>query len=137
MRIYEDLRGLQRRLAVMQSIVVVVILLLVAQFWNLQVLHGRYYRALAENNRVRTVRLAAPRGPLLDRKGRILVENRAAFDVMLTPEHAEDLPASISRLARLLNVDEGSVRERLARRGAPFRSVVVKADATVEDVAAV
>jgi penicillin-binding protein 2 len=136
-RIYEDLRVVQARLGVMQFIVLSLITGLMAFFWYLQVLRGRHYRDLAENNRSRLVNIAAPRGPLLDRNGRVLVENRPSFNLVLTPEHSEDLDATVSRLGRVLQMGEGQIRERIARRGAPFRRVVVKGDASAEDVAAI
>ena len=137
MRIYEDLRVVRARLAVMQFLVVSLVAGLTAYFWYLQVLRGKTYRALAENNRSRLVAIAAPRGPLLDRDGRVLVENRPSFNVVLTPEHSEDLDATVSRLGRVLQMGEAQIRERIARRGAPFRRVVVKSDATPEDVATI
>jgi penicillin-binding protein 2 len=136
-RIYEDLRTVQVRLAVLQHALVGLVVLLTASFWHLQVLRGRHFRELAENNRSRTVAIAAPRGPLLDRSGRLLVENRPSFNVVMTPEHSEDLDQTVARLAEVLQVGEAQIRERLARREGPFRSVVVKADASIADVAAV
>lgn len=136
MRIYEDLRVVQARLSVLQSVAVGLVALLAIQFWNLQVVRGRYFKALAENNRSRSVALAAPRGPLLDREGRVLVENRPSFNVLLTPEHAEDLDAEVARLARALAIGEAQIRERLARR-AVLRPAVVKTDVALADVAAV
>jgi penicillin-binding protein 2 len=135
-RIYEDLRTVQTRLGALQYVVVASLTLLVAQFWYLQVLRGRHFRELAENNRRRLVPIAAPRGPLLDRNGRVLVENRASFSVVLTPEHSESLDGTVVRLAQLLGTGEAQIREKLARRDAPFRPVVVKSDASVADVAA-
>ena len=135
MRIYEDLRVVQTRLAVVQYVILVLLALLAASFWHLQVLRHRYYRTLAENNRIRVVPIAAPRGPLLDRHGRPLVENRPSFNIVLAPEQSQDLDDTISRLARVLGIGQGALRERLARRGAPFHPVVVKADASIEDVA--
>jgi penicillin-binding protein 2 len=136
MRIYEDLRVVQSRLGVVQTVVATLVAILTIHFWNLQVVRGRYFRAQAESNRTRPVPLAAPRGALLDRKGRILVENRPSFNVVLTPEHAEDLDATVARLGRTLQLGEAQIRERLARRQPPFRQVVVKTDASIEDVAA-
>jgi penicillin-binding protein 2 len=136
-RIYEDLRVVQGRLGVLQFIVVGLLALLAILFWNLQVVRGRYFKNLAENNRRRLVTLAAPRGPLLDRGGKLLVENRPSFDVVMTPEHAEDLDGTVVRLARVLRMGEAQIRERLVRRAQPFRPVVVKEDASLEDVAAV
>ena len=91
MRIYEDLRLVQTRLTVLQNALVLVMVLLAGVFWHLQVVRGRSFKALAENNRSRVVPIAAPRGPLLDRRGRILVENRPSFNIVVRPEHVEDL----------------------------------------------
>jgi penicillin-binding protein 2 len=134
-RIYEDLRVVQSRLVVLQGVAVSVVALLVVQFWNLQVIRARHFRELAENNRSRLVTLAAPRGALLDREGRVLVGNRPSFNVVLVPEHAVDLDRVVSRLASTLGMGEGAIRERLARRQ-PYRPVVVKVDAPLADVAA-
>jgi penicillin-binding protein 2 len=134
-RIYEDLRVVQSRLAVLQAMVVGLVVVLVIQFWSLQVLRAKHFRQLAESNRSRLVTLAAPRGALLDRKGQVLVANRPAFNVVLTAEHAENLDRVVSRLSTTLAVGEAILRERLARRQ-PYRPLVVKADATLADVAA-
>src|SRR5919197_6310371 len=116
-RIYEDLRSLQRRLAVIQGVVVAAMVLVTAYFWHLQVLRGRYYRELAENNRLRTVPIPAPRGPLFDRYGRILAENRSSFNVVLTTEHLDHLSQSLGHLRKLLDIDVEAVRQRLNTKG--------------------
>ncbi len=135
MRIYEDLRVVQARVAVLQALAVALVALLVIQFWNLQVIRARHFREQAENNRYRLVTLAAPRGALLDREGHVLVGNRPSFNVVLVPEHAVDLDRVVARLARTLGMGEAAIRERLARRQ-PYRPVVVKTDAPLSDVAA-
>ncbi len=135
MRLYEDLRPVQTRLAVVQVVVAGLIAVLLLQFWNLQVLRARHFRDLAENNRSRVVRLAAPRGTLLDREGKLLVGNRPSFNVLFTPEHAEDLDHVVSAVARTLGTGEAAIRERLAKR-VSYRPVVVRADATISEVAA-
>jgi penicillin-binding protein 2 len=137
MRIYEDLRSLQRRLRVVQAVVVLLMVVVTAYFWQLQVLRGKYYRDLAENNRLRMLPIPAPRGALFDRKGRILAENRSSFNVVLTLENNRRLGESLARLARLVDVDPGQVRQRMQTNGPRFKTVVVKADATEEDVATV
>ena len=88
----EDLRGPARRAAPPGAWSSTwwsrLLALLAGYFWHLQVLRGTHYRELAENNRIRVVPIAAPRGPLLDRNGRVLVENRSSFNVVLTTEHS-------------------------------------------------
>ena len=137
MRIYEDLRGLQRRVAVVQTLVVLGILVVTVYFWHLQVLRGKYYRDLAENNRIRAMAIPAPRGAFFDRNGRILAENRSSFNVVLSTENNRRLTESLDRVASLLDVDMTEVHARLDAHGPRFRTVVVKADATETDVATV
>jgi penicillin-binding protein 2 len=137
MRIYEDLRDVQARLGVVQRVVVTLLLGLIGTFWHLQIHRGLYYQRLANQNRERTVPIAAPRGRLLDREGRVLVENRPAFNVTIAPERGDDLDRTVERLARALEMGEAPIRERLARQRVRFRPVVVKSDATLEDVTAV
>jgi penicillin-binding protein 2 len=56
------------------------------RLWYLQVLSGDQYLAQAQNNQVRTMRIPAPRGAIVDRQGRVLVENRVSTIVQLDPE---------------------------------------------------
>jgi len=137
MRIYEDLRDVQSRLLIVQRVVASLVLLLIGVFWHLQVNRGRHYQRLAEKNRVRTVAIAAPRGRLLDRNGLPLVENRPSFNVILAPERVREIDDTVSRLGRALHMGEAPIRESLARSRSRFRSLVIKADASLADVAAV
>jgi penicillin-binding protein 2 len=136
-RIYEDMRLAQARVAVLQYGVVVACAALLVVFWYVQVLRGHHYRELAENNQSRQIPIQAPRGPMLDRSGVILVENRASFSIVLRPEDCPNLDATIAALSRVLRVSESQIRERIARRGAPFQLVVVKANASAQDVASI
>jgi penicillin-binding protein 2 len=136
MRLYEDLRLVQDRLGVLQAVLVVLVLALGVQFWNLQVLRARHFRELAESNRSRLLTIAAPRGALLDRHGQVLVGNRPSFTVLVNTEQPDELDRVASRLGETLGTGEASIRERFARRQ-PYRPVVVKTDATLADVAAI
>ncbi len=59
------------------------------RLWYLQVLSGDDYRSQANDNRVREVRVQAPRGDILDRDGKVLVANRTDLALQVVPE---DLP---------------------------------------------
>ena len=119
MRIYEDLRNVQSRLAVVQSVVVGLFLLLVIQFWNLQVVRGRYFRALAENNRSRAVSLAAPRGPA-PRPRRARARGEPAV-LQPAPEHrARGEPGQGRRAPRPRPPGRGSADPRAARAPHPL-----------------
>ena len=119
MRIYEDLRLVQSRLALLQALMVLLVVGLMVQFWNLQVVRARHFRDQAENNRSRLVTLAAPRGALVDRNGKLLVGNRPSFSVLLVPEHAENLDRVVERLASALGMGEAAIRGYESGRSSP------------------
>ena len=82
------------------AIVLVAFAALFLRLWALQVLSGEQYREAAQNNQLRTVRLHAPRGPIVDRNGAVLVANRVANAVQVWPE---DLPDGDGARAAVLN----------------------------------
>ena len=137
-RIYEDLRVVQSRLAVLQAARRVPgRRRCVVQFWNLQVVRARHFRELAENNRSRLVTLAAPRGALLDRNGPASWSgNRPSFSVVLNTERAEGLDRVAARIAETLARRRSRRSASGSARRQPYRPVVLKTDATLADVAA-
>lgn len=101
--------------------------LLAASLYRVQVLRGDYYRNLGEKNCVRLIPLDAPRGRVYDRNGKLLAMNRPSYDVVATPEDIR--PEVFSRLARLLNLSEKVIRERMsAPREYPFAPAVIQED---------
>jgi penicillin-binding protein 2 len=78
--------GLALRIAILGGIALVLFAIVFFRLWYLQVLSGDQYLQQARDNRVRELRVQAPRGDVLDRDGNVLVENRAATVVQLDPE---------------------------------------------------
>jgi penicillin-binding protein 2 len=74
------------RVAVLGGFAFVLFAIIFFRLWYLQVLSGDQYLQQARDNRVRELRVQAPRGDILDRNGNIMVENRAATVVQLDPE---------------------------------------------------
>lgn len=137
MKIYEDLRSTQLRLDVLQNGLLGLVALLLIQYWLLQGVHSKRYRELAENNRIRTLSIAAPRGTLLDRNGNILAENKPSFKIVVTMGPSGSVDALSKSLASLLRVPEAEIRQKLERPRAAYQPVTVKTKATFDDVAAV
>jgi len=135
----DDRRHIGIRLAVMQYGAAGVIVLLAVGFWILQVPQHQRYLEMAENNHLRTLPLRAPRGVLFDRNGRVLVENRYAFNISIVREQSHNVDASIHLLAQITGRDEAAMREKVQRRRREpsFRPIVVIEDATLANVAAV
>ena len=74
------------RVAVLGGIAFVLFAIIFFRLWYLEVLSGDQYLQQARDNRVRELRVQAPRGDIVDRNGHMLVENRAATVVQLDPE---------------------------------------------------
>jgi penicillin-binding protein 2 len=114
---------LARRVALLGGIVVIGFAALVGRLWALQVLAGPHYAARAQANQIRTVRVAAPRGQIVDRNRNVLVTNKPVTAIELWPS---GLPKVYSRrvaeLRELAQVTRVNVRQLtrliLARRSA-------------------
>ena len=76
---------LARRVTLLGAVVFIVFAALLLRLWALQVLAGTKYVAQAQANQYRILRVQAPRGPILDRNGKVLVTNAAATAVELWP----------------------------------------------------
>ena len=66
----------------MQYIILGIFLILAYGLWRLQVVQSDFYSALAEKNRIRDVPILAPRGKILDREGRVIVDNYPSFSAL-------------------------------------------------------
>ena len=85
------------RVAVIGGVALVMFAIIFFRLWYLQVLSGDNYVAAARENRVREIKVQAPRGEIVDRHGQPLVENRNSLSIKVTPGQA---PASDRRTAR-------------------------------------
>jgi len=132
-------RRLTIRITIVQVLFGAALAVYLMTFWYLQVVRTDYYTRLSDSNHLRRVTLLPQRGLIADADDRSLVSNRIAFNITLLREKVEDLPALLPALARVLEVPEGTLRERLARyRGRPrFEPVVLKEDVDLRDVALV
>ena len=125
-----------KRIAGFAAVATLLFTVLLGRLWQLQVVQGAYYLQLSEENRLRDLRLPAPRGILYDRKGRPLVSNRAAFTVSLLAMELRDPERVLPRLAVLLGIPVETIRDRLAQaRSRPFEPVRLLRDAPKNVVA--
>ena len=119
------------RIGILGALALVVFGVLFFRLWALQVLSGPQYLQAALDNQVRSVRIEAPRGQILDRKGRELVRNVPGTAVQLYPA---DLPKTwaarldeLKRLSKVLRVPVPTLLHEIKRRGNdPITPVVVR-----------
>jgi penicillin-binding protein 2 len=119
------------RVAVLGFVALAVFAVLFLRLWALQVLSGDKYRAEANDNRVRTVRIDAPRGFIVDTNGRVLVSNVPGTRVELWPaDLPKNWPAQRAELRSLATITRAPVGQILkgmrAAKGDPLTPVVIK-----------
>ncbi len=139
LKIREDRRALVRRIETSRIIVGSVFAFLATAYWYVQIVRGEHYYALSENNRIRSVRIMAPRGYVLDRHGSILVDNQPGYTLYLYRREAKDLEASVDFAAGVLKLPRDQVRARVDRglRDPEFLPITIAENLAIEDVAAI
>ncbi len=125
------------RVAVLGAFALLVFVVLFFRLWSLQVLSGEEYLNAAQSNQLRLIRVEAPRGPILDRRGRVVVSNVAGTAVELW---AGDMPREgrhelVQRLAAVLDVKPTKLARQVdERRLDPLTPIVVKTAVGEEQV---
>lgn len=103
------------RVQFLLRLVQVGLLLVIVGYWSVQIKGGSTFRELAENNRLRRLRIEAPRGVIRDRVGRPLVENVPGYSLMIDRSRAADVGESLRFAAGVLGETPADL-EAIVRR---------------------
>lgn len=138
----EQIREFQERFRVLYAVAFIAIALLTLRLVYLQVITGDRMRQLSEENRIKRVKVAAPRGMIFDRNNALLIDNRPAFDVEIIPQYMRESRRSdevIARLSKLISTPEAEIRATLekARTQPSFLPVKIKNDLSRDEVASI
>jgi penicillin-binding protein 2 len=128
------------RVAIIGAVALAAFGVIFFRLWYLQVLSGDKYLTEANDNRVREIKVQAPRGEIVDRDGRVLVENRVGLAVKVTPDKLPsdrvDRRRVYRKLGRVLELSPRrigrSVKDQL--KAQPFAAATVKQDAPYDVV---
>ncbi|MDR3724435.1 MAG: penicillin-binding protein 2 [Terracidiphilus sp.] len=125
------------KLAVVQYSILVLMLILGAQLWRLEILGAESYRQLAEQNRVRKEPVLAARGKLFDRDGRLLVDNYPSVSCFLIREQNHNIEPDLPMIAQGLHLDLEQLRATLYHyRASPgYQPIPIKQDITADEQA--
>src|SRR3954454_7092228 len=126
----------QGRLTAVQYIILAIFLLLTYGLWRLQVSQSDLYATLAEKNRIREVPILAPRGKILDREGRTIVDNYPSFSALLLRDSSRDLVADADLIAQGLHLDPTEVHARIRRFALmpQYQPIFLKEDITPDEL---
>ena len=139
MKFEDTSQNLRARLRFIQGLVVLLLGLLSVRLYVLQVVRGERYAEIAENQRRRRLPIPAPRGVIFDREGRVIVDSRPIYNVILSREDVKgkDLNALVEPFSEGLNVDRDMLRDyfEMVKTMPAFESIKVKPNATPGDIA--
>jgi penicillin-binding protein 2 len=125
------------RLTAAQYMILAIFLVLAYGLWKLQVMESGYYASAAEKNRIRNVPILAPRGKILDREGRVIVDNYPSFSALLLRDSSRDLSADADLIAQGLHLDANEVRTRIRHFASvpQYQPIFLKEDITPDELA--
>ncbi|MBC7899821.1 MAG: penicillin-binding protein 2 [Saprospiraceae bacterium] len=138
MKLNEHAQNLGLRIGTIQIVAFVLLTILGVRLYYLQVVQGEYYSERAENQRIRLIPIPAPRGAILDRNGKILVDSRPTYNVVLSNEPIKkiDVTERVDDYANGLSLESKFVVERLnlIKTQNDFETMVLKENATMQDI---
>lgn len=112
-------------------------ILFTTRLWYLQIIKGTELREFSEKNRIKEIKMMAPRGLIFDREGRILVENLAAYDAVILPQYVDDLESTTKVLSEAMDIESDKILQKIQKRRkqmGPFAIVKVKENLTLDEV---
>ncbi|HOJ26376.1 MAG TPA: penicillin-binding protein 2 [Candidatus Saccharicenans sp.] len=136
-KIYEDLSQLIKRSRLTLIIFSLLLFLILAFYWKIQILDHQKYWKMAEANRLRSLPLPAPRGLIYDRQRIILADNQPSFKVSLLRESIKNDSQTIERVSQLLNLKTEELKARIDRYRwlQTYGPVIIKDNLKLEEVA--
>ena len=85
------------------------ILLLIARYFQIQIIEHEIYRLKSNTNRIRKVTKNAPRGLILDRSGEILVDNYPVYVLTAIPGEMNDKKNQFNLIAKYIETDSSII----------------------------
>jgi penicillin-binding protein 2 len=127
----------QGRLILVSYCIVLGIILLLLGFWKLQIIQSGHFADLAERNRIRSIPIIAPRGKMLDRNGKVIVDNYPSFSILLLRDDPAQIKKDLPQITSGLNITAEDLEQQLeaARDEPKFQPIVVKPEASEADLA--
>ena len=136
---YAEKRLFMHRVLTAVGIIALLVFLLLARYFSLQITQHEVYRTQSERNRVQLQPIAPKRGLIYDRNGVLLAENIPTYSLTIVSERVGDLDHTIELLGQLVSLDQESIekfRQRLKRRR-PFEAVPIRFRLSEDEIATI
>lgn len=113
------------------------IFIFTVRLWYLQIISGNELRDFSEKNRIKQNKIVAPRGLMLDRDGKVLVENLPGFEIVLSPQYIDSLDQLATTVGPILGIEPDKIVvkvQRSRKQNGPFAQVRLKENLSREEV---
>ncbi|MEA3428161.1 MAG: penicillin-binding protein 2, partial [Thermodesulfobacteriota bacterium] len=129
----------KQRLVVVMYCVIAVFVVLICRLFYLQVVEGKEFRRLSENNCIRLKRIDPPRGLIYDRNRVLMVDNRPSFDLSIIFKDAKSVDRTIEKLSEYIKVPADDLMSRIKKcKGiAMYKPFLLKRDIGRDALAAI
>lgn len=124
----------ESRYAKMMYIGLILLAILIARLFFMQVIEGSYYKEQADGNRIRSLPVQAARGVIYDRNGMILAGSRSAYSVTIPVDRKSTAlpPEEIQRLSKLLNIPADEINKRISQHKSSFDTIYLANDVGID-----
>ncbi len=99
-----------------EKLIIIIFILILLSFFRIQVLHHSYYKELSLKNITKKIEIFAPRGLILDRNGKIIVDNRNILSLSLKREFIEKKEEVYGRASKIINLDRHYIDKEIERK---------------------
>ncbi len=135
----QETRKFRDRAAWFNFVVLFFFGLVVLRLYHLQVMMGSELRRYSEANRLKKEKLFPPRGIIYDRDGKVIVDSRASFDVVMIAQYYPFTEKVDKRLRKVLGMSEEDFERKIrkARKEKSFHPVLIESDVSKDVIAAI
>src|SRR4029079_6937285 len=138
MKIGDHIQNLGLRVGVIQALAFLLLAVLGARLYYLQIVKGSYYNERAESQRVRLIPIPAPRGAIFDRNGKLLVDSRPTYNVVLSNDPLKTINVNdrVDDYSHDLTMERQFVVERLniIKKQNEFETMVLKENVGIQEI---
>ncbi len=133
----DEAKEFQSRYKSLAIFIVLTFIVFVLRLMWLQIFQGNELRQFSENNRIKQNKISAPRGLILDRDGKALVENLPGFEVTISPQYVENLKGLSEVVGPILDIEPEKIIEKFKRSkriNGAFSTIRLKDNLSREEV---
>lgn len=138
MKLQDFSQNLSVRIDAIQALVFILLAVLGVRLYYLQINRGPELAKRAQNQRIRIIKMPAPRGAIFDRNGKLLVDSRLTYKVTLNQDSIKKVKFMdrVDEYASGLGIDRQFLLERISliKKSSDYEITVLKENATLRDI---